>query len=210
MNNLLPNEGTKTIYSQARPIFLQINSAREKYKPERIKLLFIAEAPPEQTERFFYYEKVKDNDWLFLGIVKVLCGNGSYDAKKIRANKKQILETLQQDGIYLMDLYPVPLKPEFLVEIDTESCKNDLMQTLEAEKAVDKHSTNIVLIKVNVYDCLYRDLKNKNYKVQDKRISFPSSGGQKDFAEKMKKALEEIKYTPSENMKRIKELISKG
>ena len=68
MNNLLPNEGTKTIYSQARPIFLQINSAREKYKPERIKLLFIAEAPPEQTERFFYYEKVKD--------IHTSCGSG--------------------------------------------------------------------------------------------------------------------------------------
>ena len=89
MNNLLPNEGTKTIYSQARPIFLQINSAREKYKPERIKLLFIAEAPPEQTERFFYYEKVKDNDWLFLGIVKVLCGNG--------ADKKLVIGDLKLD-----------------------------------------------------------------------------------------------------------------
>lgn len=67
MNILLTNEGTQTIYSQAKSIFLQINNAREKYKPTNIKLLFIAEAPPEQTERFFYYEKVKDNDWLFLG-----------------------------------------------------------------------------------------------------------------------------------------------
>lgn len=205
MDILLTNEGKPTIYSQVKSIFLQINNAREKYKPESIKLLFIAEAPPEQTERFFYYEKVKDNDWLFLGIVKALCGNGSYDAKKIRANKKQILEALQQDGIYLMDLCPVPLKGT-----TAELHKNNFMQTLEAEKAVDKHSTNIVLIKVNVYDCLYRDLKNKNYKVQNKSIPFPSSGRQKEFAKEMQKTLEEIKYTPSENMKRIKELISKG
>lgn len=194
-----------TLNKEAQSVLSQINNAREKYKPESIKLLFIAEAPPEQTERFFYYEKVRDNDWLFLGIVKALCGNGNYDTKRMRANKKQILETLQQDGIYLMDLCPVPLKWGIVAELH----KNDLIQRLEAEKAVDKHSTNIVLIKVNVYDCLYRDLKNKNYKVQNKSIPFPSSGRQKEFAEEMQKALKEIQYTSSENMKRIKELIPK-
>lgn len=105
-----------------------------------------------------------------------------------------------------MDLYPVPLRPES----DTESCKNDLIQRLEAEKAVDKLSTNIILIKANVYDCLYHDLKDRHYRVQDKRIPFPSSGQQQRFAEEMQKALEEIQYTPSGNMKEIKELISKG
>lgn len=195
-----------TFSKESQSVLSQINNAREKYKPGSIKLLFIAEAPPEQTERFFYYEKVKDNDWLFLGIVKALCGNGSYDAKKIRANKKQILEILQQDGIFLMDLCPVPLKRG----ITAEPHKNDFMQRLEAEKAVDKPSTDIILIKANVFDCLYHDLKDRHYRVQDKRIPFPSSGQQQRFAEEMQKALEEIQYTPSANMKKIKELMSKG
>ena len=56
----------------------KIDSARETYKPESIKLLFIAEAPPEEIKRFFYYEEVKDNDWLYLAIVKALCENESY------------------------------------------------------------------------------------------------------------------------------------
>lgn len=210
MNISTSNEEVKSVYSQVASIFLQINSARKKYKPKRIKLLLIAEAPPEQIERFFYYEEVKDNDWLYLGLVKALCGKGTYDTKKIRANKKLILETLQQDGIYLMDLYPFPLRPDFLVEFDTKLCKSDLIQALEAEKAVDKLSTNIILIKTNVYDCLYRDLKDKNYRIQDKRIPFPSSGQQQKFAEAMQKALEEIQYIPSEGIKKIKELISKS
>lgn len=195
-----------TFSKEAQSVLSQINSARKKYKPTSIKLLFIAEAPPKQTERFFYYEKVKDNDWLFLGIAKALCGNSNYDVKKIRANKKQILEILQQDGIFLMDLCPVPLKWGIMAELH----KNDFIQRLETEKAVDKLSTDIILIKANVYDCLYLDLKDKNYRVQNKRIPFSSSGQQQRFAEEMQKALEEIQYTPSENMKEIKELISKN
>jgi hypothetical protein len=37
----------------------RFDKARQKYKPEHIKLLFIAEAPPKlESERFFYYENV--------------------------------------------------------------------------------------------------------------------------------------------------------
>lgn len=195
-----------TLNKEVQSVLSQINSAREKYKPENIKLLFIAEAPPKQTERFFYYEKVRNYDWLFFGIVKALCGNGSYEPKRIRANKKQILETLQQDGIFLMDLCPVPLKGT-----KAELHKNDFIQRLEAEKAINKLSTSIILIKVNVHDCLYLCLKERDYKkVQSQRIPFPSSGQQQKFAEEMQKALEDIQYTPSEGMKNIKELISKG
>ena len=62
------------LIDEKEAIFIKkkIDSARETYKPESIKLLFIAEAPPEEIKRFFYYEEVKDNDWLYLAIVKAL------------------------------------------------------------------------------------------------------------------------------------------
>ncbi|MFA5659366.1 MAG: hypothetical protein WC900_08790, partial [Oscillospiraceae bacterium] len=46
--------------------------SREKYKPEKIKYLLIAEAPPENLERFFYYSDVGEKDCLFLGIMEAL------------------------------------------------------------------------------------------------------------------------------------------
>ena len=193
------------LIDEKEAIFIKkkIDSARETSKPESIKLLFIAEAPPEEIKRFFYYEEVKDNDWLYLAIVKALCENESYNIAKIRANKKKILQKLQQDGIYLMDLCPIPLKWGIIAELH----KDDFMQRLENEKAIDKSITNIILIKTNVYDCLYRELKDKQYMVQDKRIPFPSSGQQKRFADMMKKALKAIEYIPNEGVKEIKELV---
>ena len=56
-----------------------------------------------------------------------------------------------------MDLCPIPLKWGIIAELH----KDDFMQRLENEKAIDKSITNIILIKTNVYDCLYRELKDK-------------------------------------------------
>lgn len=181
----------------------QIDDARAKYKPESIKLLFVAEAPPETTERFFYYERVKDNDWLYIAIVKALSMCDDYDVKKMRANKKMILQLLQQDGIFLMDLSPVPLKKG----MKAKRHKEGFRQRLSNEKAVNKDDTSIILIKANVYDCLFTELKENGYNVQNQRIPFPASGQQQKFAEKMKEALEGINYSPGKGVNEIKKLI---
>jgi hypothetical protein len=102
-----------------------------------------------------------------------------------------------------MDLCPIPLKWGIIAELH----KNDFMQRLENEKAIDKSITNIILIKTNVYDCLYHELKDKKYMVRDERIPFPSSGQQKIFANMMKKALNAIQYIPNKGVKEIKELV---
>lgn len=46
--------------------------AAEKYRPAEIKLLLVAEAPPGAEERYFYFQDVTSNDWLFRGVVEVL------------------------------------------------------------------------------------------------------------------------------------------
>lgn len=194
---------SRLLNEDAVAIRKQIDSARAKYKPEMIKLLFVAEAPPETTERFFYYETVKDNDWLYIAIVKAISMCDDYDVKKIRANKKKILELLQQDGIFLMDLSPVPLKWGVKAELH----KEDFMQRLNNEKSINKQITDIILIKANVYDCLFLELKENGYRVQNQRIPFPASGQQQKFAEKMKKTLKEINYCPDKGVNEIKKLI---
>jgi hypothetical protein len=37
-------------------ILKQLESARNKYKPEVIKKLIVGEAPPDSIDRFFYFE----------------------------------------------------------------------------------------------------------------------------------------------------------
>ena len=71
----------------------RINEARQKYKPEHVNLLFIAEAPPSSLDRFFYYEDVKEKDFLFVELSKVLCKTDN--VAFIRRNKAKILQTMK-------------------------------------------------------------------------------------------------------------------
>lgn len=196
---------------QDSPIYQDTNAAREKFKPENIKILFVAEAPPDALERFFYYPNVKNNDWLYLGIVKALCCYPtttnddrmySCDTNKIRAHKGKILELLKKDGFYLMDLSPLPKS-----NVSPESFKPDFIKRLDNETAADKTDTKIILIKANVFDCLYEPLKGRGYAVQEQRIPFPASGQQQNFAIEMEKALKAINYQPGEGVEKIKTLI---
>jgi hypothetical protein len=62
--------------------------ARRKYKPQSIKFLFVAEAPPKkESGRFFYFENVSDKDSLFLEMMKVLYPK-HYSVTKIAAFRK--------------------------------------------------------------------------------------------------------------------------
>ena len=76
-------------------ILKQLETARNKYKPEKIKILIIGEAPPEWIDRFFYYEDVKKADYLFLGIIGVLypdLKNQYMVNKRNRVIKEKILK----------------------------------------------------------------------------------------------------------------------
>lgn len=193
---------------QDNPIYKATNEAREEFKPDNIKILFIAEAPPDALERFFYYPDVSISDWLYLGIVKALCAypntdSDNIDTKKLREHKNEILKLLKDDGFYLMDLSPLP---KSLIPLP-ELFKSDFIERLKNETAIDKTTTKIILIKVNVYDCLFYSMKELGYAVQPQRIPFPASGQQQNFAVEMQEALKAINYQPGEGVKKAKSLI---
>lgn len=153
--------------------------ATNKYKPRQIKTLLIAEAPPCNLDRFFYFEDVKVQDSLFLEIMGVL-----YPDKKQRylksgrrtEDKAELLEMFAEDGFMLTDLYEVPIEP-----FSDDAAIASLLARLE--KLVDK-TTPIILIKANVFDLLYPLLRAKGYNVINERLPFPGSGQQRVFREK--------------------------
>ncbi|HEY4325665.1 MAG TPA: hypothetical protein VGN20_16840 [Mucilaginibacter sp.] len=69
-----------------------IEAARLKYKPAKIKTIIVAEAPPNCIDRFFYFENVQTADFLFLGIIEVLypdLKNQFMNAKQKRSPAKK-------------------------------------------------------------------------------------------------------------------------
>lgn len=186
-------------------IISKINTARAKYKPEKVKLLIVAEAPPEALERFFYYENVSTADYLFIGFIQVLIKDQDRKSenicKIIRKNKAEILKLLQKYGIFLIDWSDNPI---------FHFCDYDIFKRkLECENGIDKKNTNIILVKVNVFDFLYEKLKSDKYKVMPQRIPFPSSGHQSFFYKKMTDALKCSKFDTTNLNKEIKQLIFK-
>lgn len=193
---------------QDSPIYKATNDAREKFKPENIKILFVAEAPPDALERFFYFPHVRSSDWLYLGIVKALCAypdtdSDNIDTKKLRKHKNEILKLLKDDGFYLMDLCPLP---KSLIPLP-ELFKSDFIERLNNESAIDKTATKIILIKANVYDCLFHSIEELGYAVQPQRIPFPASGQQQIFAVEMQEALKAINYQQGEGVKKVRSLV---
>ncbi len=171
----------------------QLEKARHKYKPDKIKYLLIAEAPPDSVERFFYYENVHQHDYLFLGVAQALYPNlkEKYLASRRPSDiKKSILEKLKSEEFYLLDLSELPLT---LLNQSLESQLPNLVKKIK--EIVDKQRTKIILIKATVYDTVFKRLLQEGFEnVIDVRIPFPGQGGQIRFQNDFKKALELAGY----------------
>jgi len=191
----------------------RIKEAREKYKPEKIKCLFIAEAPPSAPDRFFYFEDVWEQDSLYLEMMKVLfpdepkklesIGGHTLDfdflrgpsTDKLRGNKKEYLNRFKESGFFLIDNLDFPMPPQ-------HNRTKDKIHFLEGQKdrLYDKvkqlidNKTPIVLISVPVYQANAGNLEYYGFNViHNEAIEFPGSGQQKKFREKMGNLVEKFK-----------------
>lgn len=73
--------------------------AAEKYRPERVRLLLVAHAPPDRVERYFYFEQVREKDDLFRYVVQ-----GLFGTMPDREHKRAWLGRLRDAGVFLVDL----------------------------------------------------------------------------------------------------------
>lgn len=168
---------------------VQLENARLKYKPDKIKYLLIAEAPPDSIERFFYYPDVRQHDYLFLGVAQALypqLKDKFISSGRDSRIKNEILLKLKADGFYLLDLSELPLT---LLNQDLTSQLPNLIKKIEA---VASKNTRIILIKATVFDTAYQALQHKFSSVINARIPFPSQGGQKLFQIQFAKAIKMV------------------
>jgi len=157
-------------------------TAAKKYKPTQIKLLLVAEAPPCDLDRYFYFEKVDNHDWLFRYVWEGLTGE-----KPSRENKAAHLSALRDAGVFMIDLH------EDNVSQPTMSQLAPQVPGL-VERAAALKPKHIILIKSIVHDAAYAALKAAQLPVIDERIPFPSSGQQKKFLETFRSALATARF----------------
>ena len=160
----------------------KVTIAREKYRPEFIKLMFIAEAPPCSDDRFFYFDDVKKGDSLFLHVIRAVFPDlESWETKQIRAKKEELLYRFKEAGYFLEDSasesIPKGTTTRNKERILAES-QQDLISRIEPYK---KHS-RFVLLSAIVFKINFLPLKEAGFNILNElAIPFPGSGQQNKF-----------------------------
>jgi len=170
---------------------LNYQELRERYKPRarEIKCLLIAESPPRsEDKRFFYNPDQEKYDFLFKSVMEAIFP----DFRK--GQKYEYLQRFKEQGFYLIDAVDTPInyrKGRERNRIIKENLKNKIR---EIEGLISK-DTPIILIKKNVFEIFYPELKERGFNfVCSEYIPFPSFGHQQKFKEKFKLCLERVSH----------------
>lgn len=152
--------------------------AAEKYRPAEIAHLVVAEAPPDDLERYFYFEDVPKHDDLFRYVCLAILGE-----KPPRHGKRAALAELYDRGVFMIDLQEKTPR-------DTTPLETFVPGLVKRCRALAPR--RILLVKVTVFDSAYWALCDAGLAVSSERIPFPNSGRQREFEEKFGRALLEI------------------
>lgn len=172
------------------------SNRRSGWKPERVRLLLIAESVPDDGgdiahRRFFYDDNLTGKDGLFREVVRALYGNPPLVSGPNA--KTPWLERLKADGVFLIDLATVPVN-EFGTADREAALARNISKTVSL--AGDLSPDGIVLVKLNVFDLLERPIRAAGLPLlHDAMIPFPGSGNQKRFRELFADALARLEPT---------------
>lgn len=150
--------------------------AADRYRPDRIRLLLIAEAPPAAHDRYFYFHDVDAYDSLFRHVARSLL-----PIEPTRENKPKLLAQLREQGVFLIDLKPDPVD-----DTPLNSYVPELLRRVH-----ELNPDRIVLIKATVHDAAYAALTAAGLPVSPVRVPFPGSGQQKVFEQAFDDAIRE-------------------
>jgi hypothetical protein len=177
-------------------------AASRKYRPAKLKLLFIAEAPPAyRFHRFFYFTGLKNGDTLFLEMVKVLYPEvvgfreGSlFAAQAVRLVKESLLERFFRDGFYLIDAVEDPMPDGAESAVKTRLMRDALPALRRKLRRLSPaRNVPIILIGKLTYTVCRQTLGEDGFLILNEGpIAHPARGNQTKFRPQLRKHLERI------------------
>jgi hypothetical protein len=173
---------------------LDINKYKEaadKFLPEKIKVLFIAESPPANGS--FLYFKFPKQEILLATITTAIFGDGK--GYKRNDSKIGFLNILKDEGYFLIDAVEYPIntiddrKRELIIQKEMENLI-DSLKDLKSRNKIDSY-TKIILIKKSVFNVLNNNLKQKGYNILNKvKVDFPKYYNDRDTIREVRNLLE--------------------
>jgi len=172
--------------------------ASNNYRPEKIKVLFIAESPPAYKDKsemsYFYFEDNPGKDILFATLIKALY-NKNY--RKNKDIKRELLNKLKGDGYFLKDTVRRPINKdkkgnktkdrerEKIIEYQRHNLLKELNIMLNGGFITS--DTKLILIKETVYNKLKKFLVSNGFNVINRQyIGFPRYYRDRDVVKEIK------------------------
>ena len=164
-----------------------IEAARERFRPTQVRLLFLAEAPPADPRRFFYYERVTTGDALFLELMRQLYREAhDLPTPVLRERKFVYLERFRAYGHFLADARPDPMPPKASPAHKMRLLGESLPNLVSRLQASVLPATRLILISSTVFAVCYHPLRQAGFNVLNTgMIDFPESGRQAHFRRKL-------------------------
>ncbi len=171
----------------------QLECERAVYRPDSIKILFVAEAPPPaDSGRFFYLPQVENGDSLYLELMKVLHPKEALSVTHLRRNKRDLLTRFKNDGFYLIDACDKPFPRDTPYSVKVREIRAGLDALRMKIRNLCAPDTKVILISKPVYEVCNSSLAEFNV-VNTEMIDFPGSGNQVKFRAKLGRLLADVR-----------------
>jgi hypothetical protein len=155
---------------------LTARAAAEKYKPNKTHVLFVAESPPQSSDRYFYFENVKRHDWLWIALMKALYPSEWGYAAQERPRKPQWLTKFQNSGFRLVDAVKEPISGSHRRRVAL--IKAAAPALIDSSDCAGPHS----LIKKSAHEALCQQFREAGLPVVNEEVlPFPAAGQQRSF-----------------------------
>jgi len=165
---------------------------REKYRPQHIKILLIAESPPpppdvQSSRQFYYTGRIRKDDRLFTNTIRALYPETIETPEpELEAHKEAWLKRFMHDGWYMIEALTESQPHEATKEQRQERIRQALPALLERIRNVASDDTKVILIKSNVYDVAATPLRDAGFTVLNTElVDYPGRFNQKAYRAKL-------------------------
>ncbi|HJP81500.1 MAG TPA: hypothetical protein VJ841_03855 [Candidatus Saccharimonadales bacterium] len=169
---------------------------RQKYKPDRIKVLFIAESQPPaagvtSSRQFYRTDQVYPGDRLFVNTIKALYKEASEQTEKeIETKKSYWLDRFSSDGYYMIEALDESLAHEITKQERQEKIRSAIPALLKKVHDLAIKNMKIILIKSNVFEVAAQPLRDAGYIVLNHElVDYPGQYNQRAYREKIRDLL---------------------
>ena len=174
--------------SETKLTVADFNRSRRKYRPRKVRFLFIAESPPSSAG-FFYFGTTIGKDHLFRETMKALELWPRNQPMRRGIDKRSMLRHFQSMGFYLLDasVFPVDkLRP-------LERRKAVLNQTGRLVRdVIEANPMHILIVKSSILNPVRIALRDAGLRARvlnTRPVPFPSHGNQRIYRSMLRHAL---------------------